>query len=104
MSHTSIARSGVSGPPALSGVGRDESTNDSCMVVTSKGRPSRGSGASDVVVLAGVVVVEEAVVVDVVVDANGGWDVESLPQAAAVRLRTRKGTAARPGMERIGGW
>jgi hypothetical protein len=54
-------------------------------------------------VLAGVVVVEEDVVVDVVVDANGGWDVESLPQAAAVRLRTRKATAARPSMERIGG-
>jgi hypothetical protein len=47
-------------------------------------------------------VVEEDVVVDVVVDANGGWEVESLPQAAAVRLRTRKGTAARPSMERIG--
>lgn len=97
MSHTSIARWGTSGPPALSGVRREASTSDSCMVVTAKGRPSRRSGASEVVVLAGVVVVEEAAVVD----ADAGCDAELSPQATAVKLSTTRGMASRQSMKRI---
>jgi hypothetical protein len=66
------------------------------MVVTSKGRASRRSGASDVVVLAGAVV-EEAAVVELVdvAEADAGRDAESSPQAEAVKLRTTRGMASR---------